>query len=281
MPDLDQIFKQQSSGQAEDERILSGVLRYQNGEFWATIDGTAALWGPVLGGSTNLIGKEVLIAFDQQKRPHVVFPASGEPGPQGPPGPQGIQGIQGPQGLVGPTGPLGPAGPTGPQGPQGLQGPQGPQGPAGPSKIFAQQQAYGAVEGYANVFNTGWLTNQGSSAIIITVTTPATSRAFWHVTSNVGIILKTDAAYHYRYIALTLIVGGAGAADLYGITSARQIETQHSAVQQFTSASPSRTFWLEANRTYSAVLVFECSGGTWQYYMGPNQLWLNGIAWTP
>jgi hypothetical protein len=161
--DLDTLIKRHIGPGSEIERqVLEGVLKKQNGRFYAQIDNQPQLWGPVLGGQDSAVGKTVTVFISQKSRPFVIIPGSGDggEGEPGPPGPAGPTGPTGPAGATGPTGPTGPAGPTGSQGPQGVKGDTGatgtagapgatgPAGPTGPAGATGATGAPGAIAYY-------------------------------------------------------------------------------------------------------------------------------------
>jgi collagen type I alpha len=159
MPELIDQFKVQRRERATDRQALEGILEKKQGKFWVAIDGQAPLWGPVLGGTDDNVGKRVAVLISQKSRPFVVWPGSGggtagPPGPQGPQGPAGATGAtgpQGPQGNPGPTGATGSQGPkgdtgnTGSQGPAGATGSQGPKGDKGDTGATGSQGPTGAT----------------------------------------------------------------------------------------------------------------------------------------
>jgi microcystin-dependent protein len=154
-------------------------------------------------------------------------------------------------------------------GPQGVQGPAGPGGAA-----YSVQVLNGASAAYVGVPSvTESILSNGTTPMQLSIT--PTVPVWWEVTGNIGVVVKVDAVYNYLYGYLKL-----SPADQNGITSARALVMQHSQVQTYEWRGFTRIFKLAANTTYTVSL---CLGGgdagSWQYYQGPDQLWLNAKAW--
>lgn len=73
MPALDQVLTPPASSPATRE-VLEGVLVIQGGQRYARVDGSSALWGPLLGGTTASAGDLVVIAITQTGRPVAIYP---------------------------------------------------------------------------------------------------------------------------------------------------------------------------------------------------------------
>jgi microcystin-dependent protein len=157
---------------AGDREVLEGILVWQAGKWWLRVDGSAALWGPIINNTGAAAGSVVCCAVGQQGNIYAVYPGGGggggstdvnigaeaitlapadlatvlvtEPSPNYfrfafglPKGVAGPAGTTGPPGATGPPGPPGAAstvpGPPGATGATGPAGPQGPDGPMGPA----------------------------------------------------------------------------------------------------------------------------------------------------
>jgi hypothetical protein len=143
--DLDTLIRE---APAPDEQVVEGVLVIRHGDYWARVDGQAALWGPLVGAEHLEPGAELVLAQTQDGTPFVIWPAAaagGEAGPQGPPGATGPAGPTGPAGAIGPIGPKGDPGATGPTGSTGSQGAQGPVGATGAQGPTGATGAQGAT----------------------------------------------------------------------------------------------------------------------------------------
>jgi len=196
-------------------------------------------------------------------------PPAGAPGPQGPPGPTG------PQGPTGATGSQGPAGATGAQGPQGPAGPTGPTGP--PGLLLGAQQQQGVYDNYIGPFsptgeNQVWCDAGGTIPLQVAFTPSVI--AWWDVNLNMGLVAKMDAAYHYFQAAIKLVP-----ADVDGRSYAYHYATQHASVNQYDGRQVRRMFKLAAGTPYIAKAVCVASGGSWSYYGGGAQNWMDGRAY--
>jgi microcystin-dependent protein len=155
----------------------------------------------------------------------------------------------------------------------GRPGPQGPAGPGGAA--YSVQVINGATASYVGVPSVSEsILSNGVSPMQLSIT-PSVP-VWWEVTGHIGVVVKVDAVYNYLYGYVKL-----SPADQNGIASARSLLTQHSQVDTYAfRGALTRIFKLAANTTYTASL---CLGGgdagTWQYYQGADQLWLNAKAW--
>ena len=162
MPSLDQVLAPPPDAPG-DRQVLEGELVVRGDGRYARIDGSDALWGPLLGGGAAKDGDVIAVGVSQDGRLFCLYPATSEGGganvdatassttlAPGVPAtvnvteptpnlfdfafgiPAGVQGPQGAQGNQGPAGPQGVKGDTGAQGPQGVQGPVGATGAQGP-----------------------------------------------------------------------------------------------------------------------------------------------------
>lgn len=73
MPDLDQVLaaRKESPGSRE---ILEAELVLRGGERYARVDGSSALWGPLVGGEAAGDGELIVIAITQNGTPVVIYP---------------------------------------------------------------------------------------------------------------------------------------------------------------------------------------------------------------
>jgi hypothetical protein len=71
MSSLDQVLAPPPSSPGTRE-ILEGELVVQDGDRWARIDGSSALWGPLVGGDELTGGELILVAIAQNGRPWVI-----------------------------------------------------------------------------------------------------------------------------------------------------------------------------------------------------------------
>lgn len=144
-----------------------------------------------------------------------------------------------------------------------------------PKLYLDTQTINGASEAYSSNFTTVQqpLTTDGSTALQL-IYTPVVD-CWWEVTLNVGLVLKVDAAYNYMYGAIMLSPN-----DAAGVGAAYHLVTQHNSVNAYDHRQVTRIFKLAAGTTYTAQSYLGgMSGGTWQYYRGAGQLWMNGKAW--
>jgi hypothetical protein len=77
MPDLDQLNKPRTPGMAAEREVLEGTLIQSNGDFYAKVDDSQALWGPLIGGTEAMVGADVCIGVAQTGQPFVLFPSAG------------------------------------------------------------------------------------------------------------------------------------------------------------------------------------------------------------
>jgi hypothetical protein len=60
---------------AGDREVLEGVLTQQQDAWWLRVDGSVALWGPVLNPNNVPAGTVACVAIGQQGTLYVVYPA--------------------------------------------------------------------------------------------------------------------------------------------------------------------------------------------------------------
>lgn len=131
------------------------------------------------------------------------------------------------------------------------------------SRFLQFQRVDGVTAAYLAVTNQqAYRATSSGPNIGFTVNLPVDSWA--DVRAVTGILQKTDAAYHYAFTNLWLTTA---ASDVDGQNRAHTIQTQHSTVNNFGFRHIHRRWKLAANTTYRYDAMFECSGGTWQFYM--------------
>ena len=118
----------------------------------------------------------------------------------------------------------------------------------------------------------------------ITTSAAKTTRLGWTFTPLVdcwvettfvlGLVQKTDAAYHYGNPSIVVTPGA-----VQGANSPMIYHTQHVSVQTYEYYTISKTFALAGGTPYTMQCVWACNGGTWQYQQGPTTLWMTGKAW--
>jgi hypothetical protein len=59
---------------AGDREVLEGILVYQASKWWLRVDGSPALWGPILNTGGAAAGSVVCVAIGQQGTMYVVWP---------------------------------------------------------------------------------------------------------------------------------------------------------------------------------------------------------------
>jgi hypothetical protein len=135
-------------------------------------------------------------------------------------------------------------------------------------------QMEGANIGYVGATNNTNITvDAAQSTLLQWLFTPPLD-CWIELTMNVGLMAKTDAAYHYAYLNLI-----ASPAPAIGTVSSGPYQTQHSQVQQYMGYQFTKRFGLTAGVAYQFYGQWAMSGGTWSYYQGPGTLWLTGKAW--
>jgi len=139
-------------------------------------------------------------------------------------------------------------------------------------RILGVQKSTGGVNAYATIAAGSYL--QAASGIDLAISVTPSVPAWWECYANVGILWKTDAAYHYGYIALML-----DKVDQDGNQVAYQQFTQHSTVDVYGYRAPRRIWKLAANTSYQCRVYFTSSGGSWQYHQLNQYLFLEGKYW--
>lgn len=74
MPDLTELFRQQTPGSPIEREILWGKVTEQFGSKWLKIDNQDAPIGPLIGADHVVKGDKAVIAVDQNSVPYIVYP---------------------------------------------------------------------------------------------------------------------------------------------------------------------------------------------------------------
>jgi len=139
------------------------------------------------------------------------------------------------------------------------------------------QSKLGVGETYSGQFTTNQnplSDNVGGAAQPMRISYTPPVDAWWEVNGLIGLAVKVDANYNYALGGLIL-----NTADVDGAVSTAWYITQHSAVQQYEGRHMTRIWKLAAGVAYTCALYLSVTGGTWQYYCGPSQLYIQGKAW--
>jgi len=94
-------------------------------------------------------------------------------------------------------------------------------------------------------------------------------------TVGVGLINKLDAAYHY--IQLQLRCQPAPAVGFSDVCVGTNV--LHNGVNYYGSFVGTKLYGLSAGVAYTIDPRFVVNGGSWNYYQGTGQLWMQGKAW--
>lgn len=183
-----------------------------------------------------------------------------------------VQGQPGPRGDPGPPLPVG--GATGESLVKASANPQDAQWAIPKGALIDVQKIIGANSAY-KVMTSGQrfaTVAAGTTDLALSYTPPVD--VWWEVTFFLGILNKTDAAYHYAQPGLYI-----NPADADGWQGPVGTKMQHSTVQTFEHQVIVGLFKLAANVAYQAYCACGFSGGTWQYHQGPQQLTLTAKAY--
>jgi microcystin-dependent protein len=148
----------------------------------------------------------------------------------------------------------------------------GAMGPPGPgSGAYSVQRTWigypgASVESYTATFTT----SQSPLSLSITPSVPI----WWEVYGKFGLVTRVDAAYNYATAYLIL-----NPVDQDGINQGIHYITQHSQVQTIEGYEVKRMFRLAAGTTYTVTWIFNPSAGSWNYYQGRSQTYLDAKAW--
>jgi hypothetical protein len=214
MPDQAELLRRQSKDQDNQQAraVLDGVLVSKGSDWYAKIDGSNALWGPVKVSGTPVEREQAAFGISQRGALYVIWRAGetaggGEPGPEGPAGPAnelsigtvttGAAGSSADATITGtppeqalnlwlPRGDTGATGATGDTGPQGAPGVDGAAGATGaPGLVW--RGAWAAATAY--VVNDA-ITYNGSSyrrkVAGTTATVPSSDTTNWELLASKG-----------------------------------------------------------------------------------------------
>jgi hypothetical protein len=140
------------------------------------------------------------------------------------------------------------------------------------------KRSTGANDAYANITSGTWLGTGVGPLLVDTDVVPFAT--WWEVTFFVGLVVKQDAAYNYAYgTCRTVLPGPSATSDQDGISEVKHIVSQHNSVQLYEGRMGRRLFRVPANTNWQCIVYWESDGGTWQYYQGRHQLWMEGKQW--
>ena len=148
----------------------------------------------------------------------------------------------------------------------------GAMGPPGPgSGAYSVQRTWNGYPGASNEsYTPTFTTTQIPLSLSITPSVPV----WWEVKGKLGLVTKVDANYNYAIAMLVL-----NPVDQDGIGATDHYITQHSAVQNLEGYEGHRLFRLAAGTTYTVTLQLVPSGGSWNYYQGRSQTYMDAKAW--
>lgn len=112
----------------------------------------------------------------------------------------------------------------------------------------------------------------GTTDLALSYTPPV--NAWWEVDLLLGLLQKTDAAYHYGTCNLNI-----APVDADGQQTYVSYIMQHATVQTYEAHTISGLFKLNAGVAYQVSANLGLSGGTWQYHQGASQLAMSAKAW--
>jgi hypothetical protein len=98
--------------------------------------------------------------------------------------------------------------------------------------------------------------------------------AWWEVDLLLGLLNKTDAAYHYAQCILQCQPN-----DADGVSTYQSYIMQHATVQTYEAHTITGLYKLTAGVPYQTYAQVTMSGGTWQYNQGPTVLSMHAKAW--
>ena len=159
----------------------------------------------------------------------------------------------------------------GPPGPQGAKGDKGDVGLA----LLDVQRMFGQNNGYRTVTTGQQITVNAAATIGLQLVYTPPVDCWWEVDFHMGLVQKTDAAYHYMQPSINLSPADVDGIGVMGIDTL----TQHLTVQTFEPHNMRALFKLAAGIAYTTYPVVAMSGGTWQYHQHQNHLSMFGKAW--
>ena len=142
-------------------------------------------------------------------------------------------------------------------------------------RLIDVQRLIGSNNAYAAIATGGLFYMNAALSIPMRFSYTPPVDVWWETRMNVGVLQKTDAAYHYGYVSV-----GLNTPDADGHQGAYQIFTQHSTVDVFGFRVPTKTWKLTGGVAYQASAIFTASGGTWSYYQGDAYHFAEAKAWT-
>ncbi len=139
------------------------------------------------------------------------------------------------------------------------------------NSILTTQRTWIGYPGASNDTYTGtWTTTQNILTLSITPSVPM----WWEVYGKLGLVTKVDAAYAYAIAQLSL-----SPVDQDGVSTCSHYITQHSQVQTLEGYEIKRMWRLAAGTAYTVTWGIIPSAGSWNYYQGRAQTWLEAKAW--
>jgi hypothetical protein len=155
-----------------------------------------------------------------------------------------------------------------------LVGPAGPAGGVLDARRISGQ--YNGYQGPNNITTAIQMYTDLSAAVPLRLSYTPPIDCWWDVGFDVGIVQKNDANYHYCYGGIQLTPGDVdGVSDCSG-----HLVTQHASVNQYEARQVRRLFKLAAGVPYVASAVLgPASGGSWSYYAGSAQMWMEALAY--
>jgi hypothetical protein len=144
----------------------------------------------------------------------------------------------------------------------------------GPGVLLTTARIAGNNEAYVSTGATSSQVKRDAvpNALSLAYTPPVA--AWVRLVVNIGLISCDSAAYNYLVVA-----GRCTPADQDGVVQAMQYGTQHSGVNRYGFRESARTFRCAAATAYVFDAAFVFDGGTWTYYQGVSQLWMELTAW--
>lgn len=144
----------------------------------------------------------------------------------------------------------------------------------GPGVLLTMQRLNGSNEAYVSTGATSSQVKRDAvpNALSLSYTPPVA--AWVQQIVNVGLISCDSAAYNYL-----AVIGRCTPADQDGVVQAMQYATQRSDVNRYGFREVTRTYRCAAATAYVFDAAFVFDGGTWTYYQGISQLWMELTAW--
>jgi len=142
--------------------------------------------------------------------------------------------------------------------------------------LLAVQRIFGSNPAYATIVNGQKFFCNAAKTVPLQVAYTPPVDCWWETELLVGIMNKTDAAYHPAFVNIYCTP-----ADADGRTQVWMTETQHSTVQTYCFKHITALWRLTANVAYTAYSWFSqlATAGTWQYHQQDSTLSMQGRAW--